>query len=359
MINSRCKRLLERGSASGMDAMLITSPVNMRYFSGFTGDSGCLLITESRQVLYTDFRYTIQAKEQTGGSFEIRDFKTAEMPLWQQVSLELEKQGCRYCGYEDETMTVAVLNNYSRMKCTLGAASKFISSIRCIKTQDEIDRIVKAQSIAEAAFNKVLEMIAPGMTERDVAIELDYFMKKCGAEEPSFDTIIASGPNGALCHAIPSDRKLERGDLVVMDFGAKYMGYCSDMTRTIAICEPCDELKKIYKIVQEAQALTLRAVRPGITGEQLDAIARECIKARGYGECFGHGLGHGFGLEVHEAPYANRVSKDVFAPGMTITVEPGIYVEGLGGVRIEDCVIVTENGHFNPVTVTKDLIIVE
>ncbi|MBQ9949957.1 MAG: aminopeptidase P family protein [Clostridia bacterium] len=341
------------------DSALITSPVNMRYFSGFTGDSGCLLITKNARILYTDFRYTIQAKEQTEGKFIIRDFKKYNMPLWQIVSEELEKQGCRYCGYEDNTMTVAEFTDYSRIKCPLGSASALISSIRCIKSQDEIDKIIKAQSIAETAFNQVIEMMCPGMTEKEVAIELDYFMKKAGAEEPSFDTIIASGPNGALCHAIPSDRCLTKGDLVVMDFGARYMGYCSDMTRTVAIGEPSAELMKIYKIVREAQALTLHAVKPGITGAQLDAIARECITARGYGDCFGHSLGHGFGLEVHEAPSASKTSTTVLRPGMTVTVEPGIYVEGLGGVRIEDCVIVTEKGHFNPVTTTKDLIIIE
>lgn len=358
-MQTRCKKLLEAGNRSAFDAMLITSPVNMRYFSGFTGDSGCLLITKQRRILFTDFRYTIQAKEQTGGLFEIRDFKASSLSLRQQVSEELEKEGCRYCGYEDATMTVAEFSEYSKIKCTLGAASAVIAEIRSIKSQDEIDLICKAQAIAEKSFKQVIEMMAPGMQERDIAIELDYLMKKNGADEPSFDTIIASGPNGACCHAIPSERKLQKGDLVVMDFGAKYHGYCSDMTRTVAIGEPCDELKKIYRIVKEAQILTLRAVRPGITGQKLDAIARDCIKAKGYGDCFGHGLGHGFGLEVHEAPYANKVCTTEFVPGMTITVEPGIYVEGLGGVRIEDCVIVTENGHFNPVTITKDLIIIE
>ena len=358
-MENRCKRLLEAGLKSTFDSFLITSPVNMRYFSGFTGDSGCLVITKHKRLLFTDFRYTIQAKEQTKGLFEIRDFKASDLPLRQQVSQELEQQNCRYCGYEDAAMTVVEFSDYSKIRCTLGAASTLYASIRCIKTQDEIDLICKAQEIAEKSFNQVIEMMAPGMTERDIAIELDYLMKKNGADEPSFDTIIAGGPNGACCHAIPSDRKLQKGDLVVMDFGARYKGYCSDMTRTVAIGEPCDELKKIYKIVREAQALTLMAVKPGITGQKLDAIARECIKAKGYGECFGHSLGHGFGLEVHEMPYANTKSTTVLQPGMTITVEPGIYIEGLGGVRIEDCVIVTEKGHLNPVTVTKDLIIIE
>ena len=359
MTETRCKKLIEAGNKSAFDSMLITSPINMRYFSGFTGDSGCLLITKAARILFTDFRYTIQAKEQTDGKFIIRDFKKVDAPLWQQINEELEKQGCRYCGYEDAYMTVEIFSQYSKIKCTMGAASNLIANLRCIKTQDEIDKIVKAQNIAEQAFNQVTGMMCPGMTEKEVAIELDYFMKKAGADEPSFDTIIASGPNGALCHAIPSDRKLSRGDFVVMDFGAKYQGYCSDMTRTVAIGEPCEELRKIYRIVREAQALTLRAVRPGITGQKLDAIARECIKAKGYGNCFGHSLGHGFGLEVHEAPSASINSATVLRPGMTITVEPGIYVEGLGGVRIEDCVIVTENGHLNPVTITKDLIIIE
>ena len=359
MINNRCQQLIKLLEKAGMDSMLITSPVNMRYFSGFTGDSGCLLITAKKKLLLTDFRYTIQAKEQTNGLYEIRDFKSSALSLIQQVDSELESENCRFCGYENNTMTVSEFSQYSKMKCRLGMASSFIDEIRCIKSQDEIDKICKAQEIAETAFRQLIEQIAPGMTERDAAIELDYLMKKAGADEPSFDTIVGSGPNGALCHAIPSNRKLQNGDLVVIDFGAKYQGYCSDTTRTIAIGEPCDELKKIYKIVRAAQMITLKAVKPGISGFQLDSIARECIKEKGYGDCFGHSLGHGFGLNIHEAPSASTKSKDILRPGMTITVEPGIYIEGLGGVRIEDCVIVTENGHFNPVTLTKDLIIIE
>ncbi len=256
-------------------------------------------------------------------------------------------------------MTVRQYAQFRKMKAELGAATSIIASIRMIKTQDEIEKLIAAQNIADRAFSELLGMLEPGMTEREVAMELEYFMKKFGADEPSFDTIVGSGPNGALCHATPSDRKLTYGDMVVMDFGVRKDGYCSDMTRTIAIGDPVDELKKIYKIVREAQAMTLRAVKPGVEGKKLDAIARECIKARGYGDCFGHSLGHGFGLEVHEGPSASTRSNDVLRPGMTITVEPGIYVEGLGGVRIEDCLIVTDDGYINPVSTSKDLIIIE
>lgn len=340
-----------------MDAVMIISPINRTYFSGFTGSNGVLLITERSRILFTDFRYTIQAKEQTGGEFEVREVSG---PINHEIiGAELEKQNCVHCGYEEDFMTVRQYAQFRKMKAELGAATSIIASIRMIKTQDEIEKLISAQNIADLAFSELLGMLEPGMTEREVAMELEYFMKKFGADEPSFDTIVGSGPNGALCHATPSDRKLTHGDMVVMDFGVRKDGYCSDMTRTIAIGDPVDELKKIYRIVREAQAMTLRAVKPGVEGKKLDAIARECIKARGYGDCFGHSLGHGFGLEVHEGPSASARSSDVLRPGMTITVEPGIYVEGLGGVRIEDCLIITEDGYINPVSTPKDLIIIE
>ena len=353
----RCKKLLQSAGEVGIDAVMIISPINRTYFSGFTGSNGVLLITERSRILFTDFRYTIQAKEQTGGVFEVREVSG---PIsYELISAELEKQNCVNCGYEEDFMTVRQYAQYRKMKAEMNAVTSIISSIRMVKTEDEIEKLIAAQNIADRAFGELLGMLQPGMTEREVAMELEYFMKKFGADEPSFDTIVGSGPNGALCHAMPSDRKLTHGDMVVIDFGARKDGYCSDMTRTIAIGEPCEELQKIYKIVREAQALTLRGVKPGMEGKKLDAIARDCITARGYGDCFGHSLGHGFGLEVHEGPAASVRSVDVLRPGNTITVEPGIYVEGLGGVRIEDCLIVTETGFINPVTTTKDLIIIE
>lgn len=234
-----------------------------------------------------------------------------------------------------------------------------MSNIRIYKDADEIANIIAAQNASDAAFADLVKRIKVGMKETDVATELEYLMKKHGSECCSFDTIVGSGENGALCHAIPGERRLQNGDLVVLDFGSKVNGYCSDMTRTIAMGRPCDKLIQIYDIVREAQQRALNALKPGITGKELDAVARDYIASKGYGECFGHSLGHGFGLEVHEAPNASTVSTYTLEPGMTITVEPGIYIEGLGGVRIEDCCIMTEDGYINPVTSPKELIIIE
>jgi len=196
------------------------------------------------------------------------------------------------------------------------------------------------------------------MSERDLCAELVYICTKLGSEGPAFEPIIGSGPNSAMCHAVVTDRKIKRGDLVVVDFGCVVDGYRSDMTRTFGVGKIDPELVTVYQIVREAQELALRSLRAGINGKALDAIAREYITDKGYGEHFGHGLGHGIGLEVHEAPSASEHSKDNLAPGMTITIEPGIYLEGRGGVRIEDCCVVTENGFINLVSSAKDLIII-
>ncbi|MBO6060918.1 MAG: aminopeptidase P family protein, partial [Clostridia bacterium] len=196
------------------------------------------------------------------------------------------------------------------------------------------------------------------MTEKEVANELDHLLRLHGADENSFDTIVGSGPNGALPHAIPGQRKLTEGDLVVIDFGCKYNGYCSDMTRTIAVGEPKEELRRIYDIVLRAQTAALEALKPNMSAKELDAVARGVIEAEGYGPNFGHSLGHGFGLDIHEAPYASTRSADLLIPGATITVEPGIYVEDLCGVRIEDDCVLTESGYIDLAHTTKDLIII-
>ena len=359
MLN-RCNKLLEMARADGIDAVLITSQINRRYFSGFTGSNAIILITPDRRMLLTDFRYTIQAKAQSKGVFEVIEVNRAiDTRL---LADELKRIGAKTIGFENETMTVSL---YERFVKELGSGLEFkpvsaiMSNIRIYKDADEIANIIAAQNASDAAFADLVKRIKGGMKETDVATELEYLMKKHGSECCSFDTIVGSGENGALCHAIPGERRLQNGDLVVLDFGSKVNGYCSDMTRTIAMGRPCDKLIQIYDIVREAQQRALNALKPGITGKELDAVARDYIASKGYGECFGHSLGHGFGLEVHEAPNASTVSTYTLEPGMTITVEPGIYIEGLGGVRIEDCCIMTEDGYINPVTSPKELIIIE
>lgn len=227
-----------------------------------------------------------------------------------------------------------------------------------IKSPDEIESLRRAQQLADRSFSELLGRVHAGMTEREVVAELNYIGARLGSEGPSFDPIAGSGPNGAMCHAVPSERRLQAGDLVVLDFGCVVDGYHSDMTRTFAVGHASDECRRIYDIVREAHERALDALRAGVTGRALDAVARDYIAAQGYGACFGHSLGHGFGLEIHEEPRASTRSETVFEPGMTITIEPGIYVEGLCGVRIEDCCVVTEDGYIDLVSSPKELLIV-
>ncbi|OQB23309.1 MAG: putative peptidase [Firmicutes bacterium ADurb.Bin182] len=356
-MRKRWEKLTEHINKKGLDAMLVTSMINARYFSGFTGDNVTLLITGEKRILFTDFRYTIQAKIQSENFFDVREVqKSREIEA---LADEIKALGLKRVGFEEQTVSVGRFEEWKCFPCEFVPASEMLAEIRLIKSADEIENIVKAQNISDDAFLDILGRMKPGMTEKEVAVELEYRIKNGGADDIAFDIIVASGENGALCHAVPGLRKLAYGDLVVMDFGSKLNGYCSDMTRTVAIGEPSKKLCEIYRIVYEAQSIALDALKPGISCKALDAAARDYIASFGYGECFGHSLGHGFGLEVHEGPAASSRSEEVLKPGMTVTVEPGIYIEGLGGVRIEDCCIVTEDGHINPVTASKELLIIE
>jgi len=340
----------------GIDALLITSPINVRYFSNFTGEA-YLLVSPAACVLFTDFRYTIQANMQCDSSCIIQEIQRGNQ--FNLLKATMDEYGFHTIGYEDANMSCAeFVQLQSVIKHSFIPCSKAIDSIRQIKDAEEIEFLQTAQAISEQSFQDVLPFMKPGVSELDIATELLYRIRKNGGEGPSFDPIIASGPNGALCHAIPTQRKLQNGDLVVMDFGSLWNGYCSDMTRTIAIGDIEPELQKIYEIVLSANLLALDALKPGISGKDLDNIARSYIEKNGYGPFFGHSLGHGFGLEIHESPTAGPSSQDILLPGMTVTIEPGIYLEGKGGVRIEDCCVLTENGKLNFASAKKDLLII-
>ena len=354
-MKSRCERLLGILAENNIDAAIITSAVNIRYFSGFTGGEGVVIVSAAGRVLLTDFRYTIQADIECAGVCEVRRVDRS-LPA-EEVEKVLSEFGAKRVAFEDAALTVAEYSRYGKLPFEFVPASGIISGCRVVKDAHEIEMMQKAQNCADAAFADLIRIIKPGMTEIELRNELDYLLRRHGADENSFDTIIGSGPNGALCHAYPGPRKLEKGDLVVIDFGARVGGYCSDMTRTVAIGEPCDELKKIYGIVLGAQLNCLSILRPNMLASELDRCARDYIAEHGYGDCFGHGLGHGFGLEIHENPYANSRSNELLVPGSTITVEPGIYIEGLGGVRIEDCCVLTENGFIDLCSTPKELII--
>ena len=350
----RIEELRKRLSNASLDAALITSGVNIRYYSGFTSSDGVFIITQRGAYLITDFRYTIQANAQTKGLCEV-----VETPFAEQLSrIEgfLAKDGCKRAAFEEGAMTVGDFCGYEAMPFEWKAFGEEISLPRLIKSAEEADSLQKAQSIADKSFLEWLGRVCAGMTEQEAAAELNYVCARNGSEGASFDPIVAGGPNGAMPHAVPGTRRLQKGELVVADFGCVADGYHSDMTRTFAIGAIDSESREIYEIVKTAQQMALDALKNGVDGKALDAVARDYIAGRGYGAQFGHGLGHGFGLLIHEPPRASLGSTDTLTAGMTITIEPGIYVEGKCGVRIEDCCIVTDTGHHNFVTATKELI---
>ena len=354
-MKGRIERLRALLAQDGLDAALINGAAGIRYFSGFTSEDATVLVTGRSCCLFTDFRYTIQAREQTEG-YEVVECDPAH--LTEALAAVLARDGCRRCGFEADRMTVAQHGRLVKLPAQLVPLSRPLAALRMIESPDEIESLRRAQQLADRSFSELLGRVHAGMTEREVVAELNYIGARLGSEGPSFDPIAGSGPNGAMCHAVPSERRLQAGDLVVLDFGCVVDGYHSDMTRTFAVGHASDECRRIYDIVREAHERALDALRAGVTGRALDAVARDYIAAQGYGACFGHSLGHGFGLEIHEEPRASTRSETVFEPGMTITIEPGIYVEGLCGVRIEDCCVVTEDGYIDLVSSPKELLIV-
>lgn len=340
----------------GLDAAFITGVTSIRYYSGFTSGDAYLVVTAKHTVLITDFRYTIQAREQSP-DFEIVEY--ARGKLLDSVKEALSADSVKTVGFDEQSMTVSDYERYTGLGFEWKPFSAELSAPRVYKTAEEAGYIQKAQDIADKAYRELLKRISSGMTEKEVAAELDYIGAKFGSEGPSFKTIVGSGPNGAMCHAEPGDRRLEKGDLVVVDFGCIYNGYHSDMTRTFAVGRPDDFSRCIYDVVLKAQKAALNALKDGVSGKDLHNTALAVIDAAGYGKCFGHGLGHGFGLRIHEAPSASPLSMDTLKTGMTITVEPGIYVEGRLGVRIEDCCLVTDDGFRNFVSSEKELVYIQ
>ncbi|MBM4464901.1 MAG: aminopeptidase P family protein [Chloroflexi bacterium] len=338
----RLTKLREALAAEGLDAILITQPENRRYLSGFTGSAGVLLISQDQAVLATDFRYYEQVEKQAPDFrlAKITDkFKTLLPELVQQV-------GAKRVGFESAHLTVDQHQEWQEVAegFELVPTKEWVEKIRAVKDEDELGKIEKAIALADQAFAHIVSFIEPGMTEKEVAWELEVFMRTRGAEKLAFDIIVASGPNGAMPHATVSERVIRAGEPVVMDMGARIDGYNSDLTRTVCAGRPDGKFREIYDIVLEAQRAAEQRVRPGMTGKQADAIARQVIEEAGYGDNYGHGLGHGVGLAVHEKPGVGRLSEDVLEPGMVFTVEPGIYLTDWGGVRVEDIVVMREDG---------------
>lgn len=350
----KLQKLRQALQQADLPALLVTSAHSRRYLTGFTGTAGVAVITADHAFFITDFRYTEQANEQIKG-FEIIEQKST---LLEAVAQLVEDKQLTQLGFEQDAMTYAEYDRYaSALRAELVPTSGLVEKIRLIKTEDELTIIKQACKIADDAYEHILTFIKPGMTELNVSNELEFFMRKQGATSSSFDIIVASGTRSALPHGVATDKVIETGDFVTLDFGAYYNGYVSDVTRTLAVGQPSDKLKEIYQVVLDSQLLALEKIKPGMTGKEADAISRDYIASKGYGEAFGHSLGHGIGLEVHEGPGLSSRSDVVLEPGMVITIEPGIYLPGIGGVRIEDDALVTETGVEKLTHTSKELVI--
>jgi Xaa-Pro aminopeptidase len=352
-MQSRGDRLEAQVAERELDRLLVTDLVNVRYLTGFGGTNGACICGPEVRVFLTDFRYTERAE--------------AEVEGWEVVTIADDWLGgiaarlTGTSGFEDHQMSVRVLKKLEEKLpegVELRAAGGAVEKLRRVKDEAELAAIVSASELADEIWSWSLEQGLKGRTELDVAHAAEARMRELGAE-PSFPTIVAAGPNGALPHAEPGERKIDPGDLVVFDMGAKLDGYCSDGTRTFAVGEPGERAREVYEIVRGAQETALGAVRAGAQAEEVDSVARKQIDAAGHGKRFGHGLGHGVGLEVHEEPRVSPRSEDVLEVGEVVTIEPGIYLPGELGVRIEDLVVVTEEGHRNLSGLPKDLRLVD
>lgn len=355
-IDKRLKKFRELLEGKGIDAALVSRREDVIYLSGFTGSSGTLLISQKESRLVTDFRYVEQAAIQTP-SYEVVQYRGA---LTGSLNDLIKKDGYKNIGIEEYYLTLERYEDYKAniQVETLLPMGNLISNLRMVKSTSEIEIIKKAVIIAENAFDHILSYIKPGVKELEIAAELEYSMKKQGAKGASFETIVASGVRSAMPHGTASEKVIEMGDAITMDFGCIYEDYCSDMTRTVFLGNPGEEMRKIYGIVLEAQLKALEGAHRGLAGKEIDGIARKIIAGNGYEKNFGHGLGHGVGLEVHEAPRLSPAGDIMMEDKMVVTVEPGIYIHGLGGVRIEDMIIINSDAPEVLNKASKDIIII-
>ncbi len=339
------------------DCVIITSPENRRYFTSFNSSDGFLVITVDEATFFTDSRYIEAAQNQVTvcKSVLLRRVSETIVPYLKEKNIE-------NIYLETERLTVAELNSLKKAFdfCKVEAkeeVDEIINKARAVKTDYEVDCIKKAQKIAEDAFSHILTFIKEGVTEKEIALELDFYMLSHGAEAVSFETIAVSGKNSSMPHGVPTDKKIENGDFITMDFGAVYNGYHSDMTRTVIVGKPTEKQKEVYETVLKAQKSALEVLKNGVTGFDADKVARDIIENAGYKENFGHGTGHGVGIEIHESPNLSPYSKATLETGNVVTVEPGIYIPDEFGVRIEDMALITEDGYINLTSCEKELII--
>lgn len=327
----------------GIDALIVSKPTNRRYLSGFTGSSGILLLTASgAKVLITDFRYIEQAQAQSP-TFQIFP---QSLEITQTIKEFIDAYDLKKIGVEKDYVTVGTFKEY----CDKIPDINFIpiinpcEGLRQVKSAQELELIKKAIDIADKTFLHIKSIIELGMTEKEIAMEIDFSMRRLGSERNAFETIVASGIRSSLPHGTPSDKAICSGDFVTMDFGAVFGGYCSDITRTLIMERLDPPQEKLYNLVKQAQETAIKSIQPGMIAADVDKVARDIIARAGYGDAFGHGLGHGVGLDIHEEPRFSPRDKTILEPGMVITVEPGIYLQGWGGLRIEDMIVVTAKG---------------
>ena len=334
----KIRKLIEEES---IDALVISSINNRRYLSGFRGTAGVLLVSAEKALLVTDFRYVNQAEEQAP-HFEVIRWHD---DLYKSVAPLVEENGWGKLGFEAGQVVYTALEEMKeKLPAEMVPVKETAEKLRIIKDVDEVSIMRIGAEVLDRAFTMIINTAKPGITERELALELEMFLLKEGAEEKSFRFIVASGQRGAMPHGMATEKEMKDGELVTIDFGGIFDGYATDMTRTIALGKISEQQKEIYDIVYKAQHEASAAVKPGLPVNEVDAVARNIIKDAGYGEYFGHGLGHGVGLEVHEQPTLNHLKTTELEPGMVVTIEPGIYLPGQGGVRIEDMVVVTEKG---------------
>jgi Xaa-Pro aminopeptidase len=336
----RRARLMQIMSKNGFDSLLVTRREDVRYLSGFTGSSGSLLVTSGRSCLITDFRYDVQARRETTGItilIQKKDHFTAVRDAGRRMGIDT-------LWFDESALTIEGLKNLKRKGLKLKGHTDLIRTLRKQKDKRELAHIRMAIHRAEEAFRELKADIKPGATEQGLGLKLEYLMRGKGARRAAFDIIVASGSHGAMPHASVTNRRIRKGDLVTFDFGAEANGYYSDMTRTVSVGRPSARQREIHELVLRAQSAAIQSIGIGVPCKSVDAAAREVIKRAGHARNFGHGTGHGIGLMVHEGPIVSPLSKDMIEENMVFTVEPGVYIPGWGGVRIEDMVQVTKKG---------------